>query len=157
YSSSLTLFALIILSSLVVTLHLQGAAATFSNSIEEDDDQVVYVIDAPIVGSLPSRSRFLASKTVIKKGTRCNRISNNICNGISANNGTSILNCCKKHCRNVLGDMNNCGRCGKKCKFGERCCRGACTNVVSNANHCGKCSKKCESGVRCEFGTCGYA
>ncbi|KAJ0101927.1 hypothetical protein Patl1_04683 [Pistacia atlantica] len=94
---------------------------------------------------------------MIKKGTHCDPEHKNICNGVSANNGTSLLYCCKTHCRNVLGDMNNCGRCGVKCKFGERCCNGSCISVVYNDNHCGKCNKKCPYGVKCDYGSCGYA
>uniref|UniRef100_A0A7N0VB65 Uncharacterized protein n=1 Tax=Kalanchoe fedtschenkoi TaxID=63787 RepID=A0A7N0VB65_KALFE len=82
---------------------------------------------------------------------------NNICNGVYANKGTSFLNCCKKHCRNIYGDRNNCGRCGHKCGFGQRCCNSKCTNIVSNNKHCGKCGRKCAKGVPCQYGVCGYA
>ncbi|KAJ7981751.1 Stigma-specific Stig1 family protein [Quillaja saponaria] len=102
-----------------------------------------------------SRSRFLTS--IIKKGTQCDQKARNICNGVSANKGTSLLFCCKTHCRNVLGDRNNCGRCGQKCGHGERCCGGVCTKILHNVNHCGKCNKKCSAGVGCENGFCGYA
>ncbi|KAH7512563.1 hypothetical protein FEM48_Zijuj12G0103700 [Ziziphus jujuba var. spinosa] len=116
---------------------------------QEEDDMEEYVLDNPVPNS-GSRSRFLGSSGVIKKGTRCNAMKYNVCNGVWANKGTSLLNCCKSHCRNVLGDKNNCGRCGNKCKFGERCCNGSCTNVLSNSNHCGKCDRKCKHGVGCQ-------
>ncbi|KAL4204874.1 hypothetical protein AMTRI_Chr01g134390 [Amborella trichopoda] len=99
-------------------------------------------------------SRFLADK--IKKGTKCD-LSNNVCPGLSLSNGSVLLECCKKHCRNVLSDRNNCGTCLSKCKFGELCCHGVCTNIAYNVDNCGKCGLKCKPGVRCEYGSCGYA
>ncbi|KAJ9182913.1 hypothetical protein P3X46_006846 [Hevea brasiliensis] len=132
----------------LLTLHTQK---TLSSNIQEDEE---YVLDTPLP-NLRSRSRFLA--TVIKEGTDCNHIARNICNGVSANSGTSLLQCCKTHCRNVLGDENNCGQCGNKCRFGELCCNGSCVNVAYNAYHCGKCNNKCAPGTPCNYGSCGYA
>ncbi|XP_044482876.1 protein GRIM REAPER [Mangifera indica] len=131
---------------------------TFPFDVDADaDDNEVYVLDNP-VPNFRSRSRMLTQgSNVIKKGTHCDPEHKNICDGVSANKGTSLLYCCKTHCRNILSDMNNCGRCGVKCKFGERCCNGRCTSVVYNDNHCGKCNRKCPFGVKCEFGSCGYA
>ncbi|XP_018822509.1 protein GRIM REAPER [Juglans regia] len=142
---------------LIITFLALHSQLAFSNNIEEDDEDQ-YVLDSPLMANInlrSSRSRFLAS--VIKKGARCHPITNNVCNGIPANNGTSLLYCCKKHCRNILGDRNNCGRCGRKCKQGQRCCNRICTDITSNENHCGKCHKKCAKGVNCELGFCGYA
>ncbi|EXB42551.1 hypothetical protein L484_011322 [Morus notabilis] len=114
------------------------------------------VIIDTAVPNFKSRSWFLAG--VAKKGMRCDPYSKrNICNGVPANKGSGLLYCCKAHCRNVLGDGNNCGRCGQKCRLGEHCCNGICTNVLWNASNCGKCGKKCKGGVRCENGYCGYA
>ncbi|CAJ2659790.1 unnamed protein product [Trifolium pratense] len=122
---------------------------------EEDDDeeQELYVVDTPLQNQR-SRSRFLA--TIIKKGRQCNRETNNICNGVRANKGKDLLFCCKKHCRNILSDKNNCGVCGNKCKQGEKCCNGVCTNVMSNVHHCGKCKRECLNGDPCGNGFCGY-
>ncbi|KAL3576652.1 hypothetical protein D5086_021935 [Populus alba] len=142
-----TILSLVV--SILLALHTQ---ITLSVDVEDEDEE--YVLDTPPV-NFRSRSRFLAS--VIKKGTRCNAERNNKCNGVSANKGTGLLYCCKKHCRNVLGDKNNCGQCGKKCKFGESCCNGRCTNIFYNASNCGKCNNKCSPGVKCQYGTCGYA
>ncbi|XP_030511926.1 protein GRIM REAPER [Rhodamnia argentea] len=142
---SLTLPLLLSFSRPHVAL-LTGAA--------EDEDGGFYVLDDP-APNLHSRSRFLAS--VIKKGTSCDPVTNNVCDGISANNGTSILRCCKTHCRNVLGDRNNCGACGQKCKLGELCCSGACINIAYSEDNCGKCNSKCLPGLKCQYGTCGYA
>ncbi|KAL5569678.1 hypothetical protein UlMin_026253 [Ulmus minor] len=123
---------------------------------EDTEDEEEYLIDGNITLSRSRSSPFLASH-IIKKGRYCDPIKNKICNGVSANNGTSMLYCCKRRCRDVLGDRNNCGRCERKCKFEERCCHGTCTNVLSNVNNCGKCDKKCNAGVSCNFGVCGYA
>ncbi|XP_019154036.1 PREDICTED: protein GRIM REAPER [Ipomoea nil] len=142
------------LSFLLLSTHSATAAAAAS-FLADDDEAEEYILDAPFSGAPRLRSRFLAS--VIKKGKRCDAVSNNVCNGVSANNGTSLLYCCKKHCRNVLGDVNNCGACGRKCGFGQRCCGGACTDVVYNPLNCGKCTKACLPGVPCNYGSCGYA
>ncbi|KDP20237.1 hypothetical protein JCGZ_08636 [Jatropha curcas] len=137
-----------VLLLLLVSFHTQKSLAAES----EDDEE--YILDTPLP-NFRSRSSFLAR--VIRKGTRCNALSSNICNGVYANNGTSLLYCCKSHCRNVLGDQNNCGECGSKCKFGERCCHGSCISVAYDANNCGGCNKKCPPGVPCNYGVCGYA
>ncbi|WJX73290.1 hypothetical protein P8452_57091 [Trifolium repens] len=121
---------------------------------EDEEEQDFYVVDTPLQNQR-SRSRFLAS--IIKKGTHCDRETNNICNGVRANKGKDLLFCCKKHCRNILSDKNNCNVCGHKCKQGEKCCNGICTNVMSNVNHCGKCKKECSNGDPCGNGFCGYA
>ncbi|KAM7250620.1 hypothetical protein ACFE04_022503 [Oxalis oulophora] len=126
----------------------------------DEDDVEEYILDNPLTvpSNLRTHSRFLTTSKIvkIKKGARCN-YSYNICNGVPANNGTSLLNCCKNHCRNILRDENNCGSCGHKCKFGQRCCGRVCMDVTSNDNHCGKCERKCATGVKCELGSCGYA
>ncbi|XP_010502751.1 PREDICTED: protein GRIM REAPER-like [Camelina sativa] len=126
------------------------------------EDQEFYILDeSPTILSnvtISSKARLLVSHCKkIRKGMRCHVAGYNVCNGVKADKGTSLLYCCKKHCRNILGDMNNCGRCGHKCRFGQRCCGGICTNVGFNPKHCGKCNKKCKSGVKCEYGYCGYA
>jgi hypothetical protein len=140
------------LTTILILLSLHSHLA-FSNDIAGEDEEE-YTVDSPLA-NLRSRSRFLA--TVIKKGAHCDPITRNVCNGVSANKGASLLHCCKKHCRNVLGDKNNCGRCGNKCKQGQRCCGGACIGTAYNVHHCGKCNKKCAHGLRCEYGYCGYA
>ncbi|KAA3453048.1 protein GRIM REAPER-like [Gossypium australe] len=159
-SDTLNLIAIFSLTiSVLLSLHPQP---TFSFVMEEFDDEKEYVFDHPvIIPNIRSRSRFLKTspmKDKIRKGAHCEPDpSLNICNGISTNNGTSLLYCCKTHCRNVLSDRNNCGECGNRCMFGERCCGGVCTDVVHNVNHCGKCDNQCLPGVQCDFGYCGYA
>ncbi|KAH6788605.1 Stigma-specific Stig1 family protein [Perilla frutescens var. frutescens] len=152
-----TLIMLITLSLLVVAIHFETAI-----SLEDEEDEgEYYVLDSVLDnGGSARRSRFLTStiNKKIKKGTSCDaKTKAHVCNGVSANNGTSLLYCCKKHCRNVLGDRNNCGKCGHKCQFGERCCGGVCTNVLRNRSNCGKCNKHCPYRVKCEYGYCGYA
>ncbi|GMJ13884.1 GRIM REAPER [Hibiscus trionum] len=145
--------------SILLSFHPQ---ATFSFEIEDLEEEEEYVPDHPlIIPNLRSRSRFLttsAKKDTIRKGAHCESNSyHNICNGISVNNGTGILHCCKTHCRNVRSDWNNCGECGKRCLLGQRCCGGVCTDVARSVHHCGKCGNQCSSGVKCELGYCGYA
>ncbi|KAL3821202.1 hypothetical protein ACJIZ3_007107 [Penstemon smallii] len=151
----ITILSLLIF--LLLSLHFQSA-----QSFHDDDngDDQEYVLDDPITYvKSTSRSRFLTTsvkKTI--KNTSCDaKTKPYVCNGVSADKGKSLLYCCKKHCRDVLGDKNNCGRCGHKCRLGERCCGGVCTNVLVNKSNCGKCGKKCARGVKCEYGYCGYA
>ncbi|KAK7244281.1 hypothetical protein RIF29_39101 [Crotalaria pallida] len=162
-----TLFKLTtILSLLIVTLSLHYQISFSTTHIEDDDndndndndndDEGYYELDTPLPTHFTSRSRFL-STTIIKKGAKCNPVAKNICNGVSANKGTELLQCCKKKCVNVFGDMNNCGQCGKKCNNQQRCCGGICTNILHNVNNCGKCNKKCKPGIPCWIGFCGYA
>ncbi|KAF1882023.1 hypothetical protein Lal_00038666 [Lupinus albus] len=37
--------------------------------------------------------------------------------------GSEGHDCCRKKCVNVSTDRNNCGECGKKCKYLETCCK----------------------------------
>ncbi|XP_061337088.1 protein GRIM REAPER-like [Gastrolobium bilobum] len=151
------LFKLTTVLSLLITLSLHCQMAFSTTNIHGDDDdsdEEYYELDTPL-SHFTSRSRFLA--TTIKKGAHCNPTDYKICNGVSAKKGTQLLQCCKKKCVNVLGDMNHCGWCGKKCKQGERCCNGVCTNILYNVHNCGKCDKKCKHGTPCWIGFCGYA
>ncbi|KAK6134599.1 hypothetical protein DH2020_031658 [Rehmannia glutinosa] len=140
-----TLLSLLIFL-LLLSLHFE-TATSFEDEENEDDE---YVLDSIFTNNAVRKSRFLASTIKkIKKGTSCDAKTNPyVCNGVKANNGTSLLYCCKKHCRNVLGDRNNCGRCGRKCRLGERCCGGVCTDVTRNRANCGKCNRKCARGVK---------
>lgn len=154
---------LTLLSLLMIFVALHNSQLVSSHDVddhemmEDEEEDQYYVVDTPLPhhGQGRSRSRFLAS--IIKKGTRCDRETNNICHNVRANKGRDLLFCCKKHCRNVLSDKNNCGVCGHKCNQGERCCGGVCTNVLSNVRHCGKCNKECSPGDSCGNGFCGYA
>ncbi|XP_054811281.1 protein GRIM REAPER-like [Prosopis cineraria] len=145
--SKLTSTILILLTFLA--LHLPRALPA------DTEEEAAASYNASLSDHFISRSRFLGSK--VQKGARCDPDNNNICNGVSAGKGSQLLQCCKKKGVNILGDMNHCGKCGHKCKQGQRCCGGVCTNVMSNVNHCGKCNKKCKPGIPCQFGFCGYA
>lgn len=154
--ASNNLLKLATILSLITILFISSSSQKASTTLDDEDDGEEYVVDTPFANT-NLRSRFLASKKVIKKGTSCSQSKKYVCNGVSANNGTGLLYCCKTHCRNVLGDVNNCGQCGYKCAYGHRCCGGTCTNVEYNYKHCGKCGNTCSSGVKCENGFCGYA
>ncbi|KAL7087645.1 hypothetical protein ACP275_13G080500 [Erythranthe tilingii] len=146
---------------LLLALHTERAASSFEDDQAENDEEEAYMLDSVIsnmTSTLSRKSRFLATSATKKKGViiGCNGKKNSqVCNGLKK--GKTLLFCCKKNCRDVLSDLNNCGRCGKKCGFGQRCCGGVCTNVLKNAKNCGKCGKKCRRGVKCQFGFCGYA
>ncbi|OVA03411.1 Stigma-specific protein Stig1 [Macleaya cordata] len=71
--------------------------------------------------------------------------------------GSPGPHCCKKKCVNVLKDRQNCGLCGKKCKYTEICCRGKCVNPSFDKRHCGGCSNRCNGDGFCAFGLCNYA
>ncbi|KAG0465476.1 hypothetical protein HPP92_019640 [Vanilla planifolia] len=107
-------------------------------------------------GGLGSRagSRFLADVLKNRDGDLCTPWAKNACPVRPPGNK---LSCCNNHCRDVLSDYNNCGRCGVTCGFGELCCGGTCVAVAHHANNCGACGRVCQPGVRCEYGACGYA
>ncbi|CAN4083754.1 unnamed protein product [Withania somnifera] len=65
--------------------------------------------------------------------------------------------CCKKKCVNVFTDRQNCGYCGKKCRYNETCCRGQCVNTLFHKRHCGGCGNECQKGNACVYGMCSYA
>ncbi|KAL8159928.1 hypothetical protein V2J09_001465 [Rumex salicifolius] len=64
--------------------------------------------------------------------------------------------CCMNRCVNITSDVDNCGLCGFRCKFGHKCCSGMCVDLNRNPFHCGKCFNRCRFGVFCTFGMCGY-
>ncbi|CAN4083753.1 unnamed protein product [Withania somnifera] len=47
--------------------------------------------------------------------------------------------CCKNKCVNFVIDKENCGFCGKKCKFNEICCKGFCVNALFGKQYAGHC------------------
>ncbi|XP_057755345.1 stigma-specific STIG1-like protein 1 [Arachis stenosperma] len=71
--------------------------------------------------------------------------------------GSQGPDCCHKKCVNVSTDRNNCGRCGKKCKYSQLCCKGKCVNHMVDKHHCGICGNKCSKGDSCIYGICSYA
>lgn len=71
--------------------------------------------------------------------------------------GSEGPDCCKKKCVNVSMDRNNCGKCGKRCKYSQVCCKGKCVNPMFDKHHCGRCDNKCNKGDSCVYGLCSYA
>ncbi|MED6208369.1 hypothetical protein PIB30_044403 [Stylosanthes scabra] len=71
--------------------------------------------------------------------------------------GSQGPDCCHKKCVNVSTDRNNCGMCGKKCKYSQVCCKGKCVNPMADKHHCGVCGNKCGKGDSCVYGICSYA
>ncbi|TKY72183.1 Stigma-specific STIG protein 3 [Spatholobus suberectus] len=71
--------------------------------------------------------------------------------------GSEGPDCCRKKCVNVLTDRNNCGMCGKRCKYSQVCCKGKCVNPMFDKHHCGRCGNKCNKGDLCVYGLCSYA
>ncbi|KAE9458105.1 hypothetical protein C3L33_09992, partial [Rhododendron williamsianum] len=130
-------------------------------SAAEEDYYAINTKDRP--SGLRVRGRLLGSTDepeLVRNNTSC-MPGNNVCDGVwsQPSNGIVLAHiyCCKKHCRNVLTDKNNCGACENKCPFGYLCCSGNCTNVAYDPMHCGKCKTACLPGVLCEYGSCGYA
>ncbi|KAK7303334.1 hypothetical protein RJT34_14237 [Clitoria ternatea] len=71
--------------------------------------------------------------------------------------GSGGPDCCRKKCVNVSTDRNNCGMCGKRCKYSQACCRGKCVNPMFDKHHCGRCGNKCNKANSCVYGLCSYA
>jgi stigma-specific protein Stig1 len=57
------------------------------------------------------------------------------------------------HDDGLLGDLNNCSKCGDKCSRGQACCNGKCT-PLNTTDNCGKCGDKCPAGQGCCNGAC---
>ncbi|KAH7440969.1 hypothetical protein KP509_03G018400 [Ceratopteris richardii] len=70
--------------------------------------------------------------------------------------GKSARCCGRFVCRDLASDPNNCGGCGRACRFGRSCCRGKCVNLNTNRKHCGSCGAKCPKRQKCSFGICNY-
>lgn len=96
--------------------------------------------------------RLLFGFQSLQKGLTCNKYPR-----VCRRNGSARPDCCKKKCVNVERDRNNCGRCGKKCKYSKICCKGKCVNPLFNRKHCGGCNNECSKGSLCVYGMCGYA
>ncbi|KAL4273779.1 hypothetical protein GQ457_13G002020 [Hibiscus cannabinus] len=144
---------LVFVSILVAVLVLSiSAVAEQDNSTEnyspaEDYHQYDDVDDSITI----AEGRLLLQKKRSRKAT-CNKFP-----GICRAKGSPGPQCCKKKCVNVLRDRQNCGKCGKKCKYNETCCKGKCVNPSFNTKHCGGCNNRCGNGEFCVFGLCNYA
>lgn len=70
--------------------------------------------------------------------------------------GSPGPDCCWGKCVNVDTDRQNCGRCGKCCRYGQACCGGCCVDVLFDPMNCGCCGNKCMPGASCKYGMCNY-
>ncbi|KAL3377564.1 hypothetical protein AABB24_003796 [Solanum stoloniferum] len=110
--------------------------------------------------SIQGVSRFLGhkspyyykSKIIQKRMNTCNK-NPRICRA----KGSPGPFCCNKKCVNVFADRQNCGYCGRKCRYNETCCNGQCVNTLFHKRHCGGCGNKCQKGNACVYGMCSYA
>ncbi|KAL4562515.1 hypothetical protein LXL04_034721 [Taraxacum kok-saghyz] len=102
-----------------------------------------------IEGATLGFGRFLADTRGFRK---CNK-NPRLCRA----KGSPGPDCCNKKCVKVTVDKQNCGLCGRKCKYMEICCKGSCVNPMVNKRHCGGCNYVCRRGYVCVHGMCGYA
>nr|GMD08950.1 stigma-specific STIG1-like protein 1 [Ipomoea batatas] len=107
--------------------------------------------------SLRGIGHFMAQKGKEKKAEKTRNQTCNKNPRICRAKGSPGPDCCKKKCVNVMSDRQNCGVCGKKCRYDETCCRGKCVSVLFDKNNCGGCRKKCKKGTTCVYGMCSYA
>ncbi|KAJ9672177.1 hypothetical protein PVL29_025707 [Vitis rotundifolia] len=151
----LKVFALLVLI-LMALVHSSIASSPLLEEEEDDldvsgDDQEDFGDDFVLRSSDDSHGRFMLGRKNSLVLT-CNKFPR-----ICLLNGGPRRHCCQKKCVNLLGDRLNCGKCGRKCKYGYICCRGKCVNPSVSKKHCGGCNQGCNSGGFCAFGLCNYA
>lgn len=74
---------------------------------------------------------------------------------------------CNDACVDLNADVNNCGRCGRRCNgvcqdglcratcdADRTSCSGACIATTSNRRHCGACGNSCPPAQACDLGQC---
>lgn len=137
-----TFIKLMLLVSLILYSLITATSnphSVIAEDITSEEDPEFYTLDEIHTNlTTSSKTRVIVSQyKKIRKGMRCHVGRHNICNGVKADKGTSLLYCCKKHCRSMLGNKNNRGQCSHKCRFGQRCCGAICTYVGFNPDHCG--------------------
>ncbi|KAL4272826.1 hypothetical protein GQ457_13G002030 [Hibiscus cannabinus] len=143
-------FVLVVATVLIVTISAASQQhSTEKYSATEDDHKDADADDVITMDSSGHRS--LLQKKRNRRVT-CKKFP-----GICHAKGSPGPACCKKKCVNILKDRQNCGKCGKKCKYNEVCCKGRCVNPSFNTKHCGGCNKRCGNGEFCVFGLCNYA
>ncbi|MCO5556812.1 hypothetical protein L7F22_010365 [Adiantum nelumboides] len=64
--------------------------------------------------------------------------------------------CCNNVCVDLHANVNNCGSCGSRCRWGFSCCKGKCCDLKTDPRNCGEVGHRCRKGVKCQFGMCGY-
>ncbi|WOL09347.1 hypothetical protein Cni_G18100 [Canna indica] len=127
--------------ALLFVMALAAVALAFSLALPStyDYEEEQYPIAASF---FPRRAKHMA----------CNKFPR-ICHA----KGSPGPDCCRKRCVNVKTDGLNCGRCGRRCRFGWACCVGKCVNVTCDESNCGGCKRKCKKGSFCRYGMCSYA
>ncbi|MCD7459162.1 hypothetical protein HAX54_040231 [Datura stramonium] len=160
-------FVLAIVMASMTILSIASSVDKLEEEILVKDDDIVEPFEVPLnetdeslSGSIiQGASRFLLAhkspyykSKIIKKRMTCNK-NPRICRA----KGSPGPFCCKKKCVNVFADRQNCGYCGKKCRYNETCCRGQCVNTLFHKRHCGGCGNKCQKGSACVYGMCSYA
>ncbi|KAE8654220.1 putative dopamine beta-monooxygenase [Hibiscus syriacus] len=129
----------------MVVLILSNSATSEQESNENysaDDDHNNVTMDSSEYSSAEGHRWLLHRKR--SRRVTCNKFPI-ICHA----KGSPGPICCKKKCVNVLKDWQNCGKCGKKCKYNEICCKGQYVNPSFNAKHCGGCNNRCGNGEFC--------
>ena len=149
-------FALLVLI-LMALVHSSIASSPLLEEEEDDldvsgDDQEDFGNDFVLRSSDDSPGRFMLGRKNSLVLLTCNKFPR-----ICLLKGGPRRHCCQKKCVNLLGDRLNCGKCGRKCKYGYICCRGKCVNPSVSKKHCGGCNQGCDSGGFCAFGLCNYA
>ncbi|XP_047157168.1 stigma-specific STIG1-like protein 1 [Vigna umbellata] len=147
------LFLVAMLMALVIadseTVHKKESA--FLTTIKSQNSTVTPSSESEELASLRGAKSLNGHKTVHGAMT-CDKYPR-----VCRTKGSEGPDCCKKKCVNVSTDRNNCGMCGKKCKYSQVCCKGKCVNPMVDKHHCGKCGNKCTKGDSCVFGLCSYA
>lgn len=77
---------------------------------------------------------------------------------------------CNGYCRDIKGDIGNCGSCGTvcsdnsscksgecQCKSGYSSCNGLCKDITSDPKNCGACNTICPTAQLCTDGVCGVS
>jgi hypothetical protein len=91
----------------------------------------------------------------------CDAVDND-CDGAADEVGCALGEvCCAAAgwgCTDVRHDVDNCGRCGRRCPEGEVCCDGSCSDPLTDPQNCGACGRPCVTvgclEAVCEGGVC---
>lgn len=141
YSSKLSTILILLLISINLSMPAPDDHLTFHHDVDDDFDHVP---------QNKAEGRFLLHQEAARMTRRrCDKYPR-VCD-------SKVPDCCKKKCVNVMKDRNNCGRCGKRCKYSEVCCNGWCVNPSWDERHCGSCNHRCKKRSQCRFGMCSYA